>query len=180
MNARDEKFLRRAIALARKARELGFYPFGAILVSDGQEVHRAYDRRLEHNDPTGHAELSVISEYCRAHRVLFLPDYTLYSSTEPCVMCSGAIRWAGISRVVFSVSQAMLRELSGGLPKPSSTSIMNSGRRKVEILGPLLPEEGVEVLDGFQFEEQTIEPQPSIIRGTSPKRQSPERGLLEP
>ncbi len=177
MKALDEKFLRRAIGLARQARDKGFYPFGAILVADGQEVHRAYDRRLEHNDPTGHAELSVISEYCRAHRVLALPDYTLYVSTEPCVMCSGAIRWAGISRVVFSVSQAMLRELSGGLPKPSSTSIMNSGRRKVEVLGPLLPEEGVEVLDGFRFEDQDIEPRPPILRAPSSKRQSPERRL---
>jgi guanine deaminase len=154
MNFRDEEFLRRAIVLARQARELGFFPFGAILVAEGKIVHKAYDRRLLNNDPTAHAELSVISEYCRSHRVLSLQDYTLYSSTEPCVMCSGAIRWAGISRVVFSVSQAMLRELSGGLPKPSSISIINSGRRRVEILGPLLLEEGVEVLEGFSFESR--------------------------
>jgi tRNA(Arg) A34 adenosine deaminase TadA len=147
----DEQFLRVAIALAVQARQRGADPFGAVLVVDGQAVHQAGDRSVELSDPTFHAELAVISEYCRAQQRFSLAGYTLYSSAEPCVMCAGAIKWAGISRVVFSVSQAMLQQLSSGRPKPDCASIINSGNRQVEIVGPLLPEEGLVVFEGFTF-----------------------------
>jgi len=151
MVSADQHFLRQAIGLARQARRRGADPFGAILVVDGVAVHQAEDRSVERSDPTFHAELSVISEYCRAQRRFSLAGYTLYSSAEPCVMCAGAIKWACISRVVFSVSQAMLQQLSGGRLKPDCASIINSGVRQVEIVGPLLAEEGLAVFEGFLF-----------------------------
>ena len=80
-----------------------------------------------------------------------LDGYTLYTSTEPCVMCAGAIHWARISRVVFSVSQAMLQAITGGLPKPTAASLINSGRQRAEVVGPLLPDEGLRVFDGYVF-----------------------------
>jgi tRNA(Arg) A34 adenosine deaminase TadA len=67
------------------------------------------------------------------------------------LMCAGAIHWARISRVVFSVSQSMLQRLSGGSPKPGCASIINTGAAQAEIVGPLLPEEGVAVFDGYTF-----------------------------
>ena len=151
METSDEQFLRLAIALAHHARQQGADPFGAVLVNDGVVVHQAYDRSVEFSDPTFHAELSVISEYCRAHSQFSLDGYTLYTSTEPCAMCAGAIHWARISRVVYSVSQAMLQQLSGGRPKPSSRSLLNSGHGKAAIVGPLLSEEGLAVFDGYAF-----------------------------
>lgn len=147
----DEQFLRRAIELARQARQQGDDPFGAVLVIDGAIVHESCDRSVVTSDPTFHAELSVISEYCRAHQRIALDGFTLYSSTEPCPMCAGAIHWSMISRVVFSVSQAMLQTRSGGRPKPSCAGIINSGSRQVEIVGPLLAEEGLAVFDGYDF-----------------------------
>ena len=141
LESSDEQFLRLAIALARRARRQGADPFGAVLVADGVVVHQAYDRSVEFSDPTFHAELSVISEYCRAHSQFSLDGYTLYTSTEPCAMCTGAIHWARISRVVYSVSQAMLQQLSGGRPKPSAQSLLNWDHRMVSIVGPLLPDE---------------------------------------
>jgi tRNA(Arg) A34 adenosine deaminase TadA len=147
----DEEFLRQAIALAHQARQQGADPFGAVLVVDGAVAHQAYDRSLGLADPTFHAELSVISEYCRGQRRFSLEGYTLYTSAEPCAMCAGAIHWARISRVVYSVSQVMLQQLSGGRPKPNCESIINSGHRQAEIVGPLLPEEGLAVFDGYTF-----------------------------
>jgi len=147
----DEHFLRLAIALAHQARRDGADPFGAVLVATGVVVHQARDRSVEMSDPTFHAELSVVSEYCRARRLFSLEGYTLYCSTEPCPMCAGAIHWARLSRVVFSVSQAMLQELSGGSPKLLCASIIGSPRRPVEIVGPLLLEEGLAVFAGFPF-----------------------------
>jgi tRNA(Arg) A34 adenosine deaminase TadA len=66
-------------------------------------------------------------------------------------MCAGAIKWARISRVVFSVPQAMLQQQTGGMPKPSCEAIIQSGRRQAEILGPLLLEEGLRVFEDFVF-----------------------------
>jgi tRNA(Arg) A34 adenosine deaminase TadA len=147
----DEHFLRRAIAQAWEARREGEEPIGAVLVLDGVLVAEAHNRDIARCDPTQHAELILISEYCRAEQRLALDGFTLYTSAEPCVMCAGAIKWSGISRVVFSVSQAMLQQYSGGRVKPSCASIINSGRRQIEIVGPLLPEEGLAVLEGHRF-----------------------------
>lgn len=151
MTAHDEDFLRQAIRLAAAARQRGEYPFGAVLVVERQLVHQATDRCISYADPTAHAELLVISEHCRQQRTPDLDGYTLYSSAEPCVLCSGAIKWARISRVVFRVSQAMLQQLSGGRPKPSCAELVNTGGRTIAVEGPLLPDEGLAVFAGFDF-----------------------------
>jgi len=151
MPSLDEDFLRQAIDLAQNARQNGEFPFGAILVVDKQIVHQSADRCMSSTDPTAHAELLLISEYCRAQRTLDLNGYTLYSCVEPCVMCSGAIKWARVSRVVFSVSQPMLQQLNGGRPKPSCADVINTGGRPIIVDGPLLPDEGLVVFAGFDF-----------------------------
>jgi tRNA(Arg) A34 adenosine deaminase TadA len=151
MLAYDEDFLRQAIAQAATARQHGEFPFGATLVVNQQIVHQATDHCLSYADPTAHAELLVISEYCRQQRILDLDGYTLYTSAEPCVLCAGAIKWARISRVVFSVSQAMLQGLTGGRPKPSCADLVNTGGRLIAVNGPLLPDEGLAVFAGFDF-----------------------------
>ena len=158
METLDEHFLRQTFALARQARQQGGEPFGAVLVANGAVVHQAWDRCAQFSDPTFHAELRVISEYCQAQRQAKLKGYTLYASTEPCPMCAGAIHWARISRVVFSISQAMLQQLSGGSPKPGCASIINTGTKQAEIVGPLLPEEGLAVFDGYTFASRAARP----------------------
>jgi tRNA(adenine34) deaminase len=82
--------------------------------------------------------------------------YTLYSSTEPCLRCAGAIKWAGISRVVFSVSQATLQALNGGRPKPSCASLVNTGKRVIEVAGPFLEDEGLAVFTNFDFKPKRL------------------------
>ncbi|HEX2907021.1 MAG TPA: nucleoside deaminase [Phototrophicaceae bacterium] len=149
MTVSDEFFLRRAIALAIEGRERGSDPFGAVLVKDGQIVRETFDRCVETSDPTFHAELSLISDHCRENQLFALPGYALYASTEPCPMCAGAIHWSRIARLVFSVSQAMLQERSGGSPKLSCDVVLD--RNRIEIIGPLLPDEGLKVFDGYAF-----------------------------
>ncbi len=151
MERSDTELLRLAIALAHRARQQGADPFGAVLAAEETVVHQAYDRSVEVSDPTFHAELGVISEYCRSQGRFSLEGYSLYTSTEPCAMCAGAVHWARISRVVFSVSQVMLQELSGGRPKPSARSILNSIHGEIEVIGPLFPAEGLAVFDGYRF-----------------------------
>jgi tRNA(Arg) A34 adenosine deaminase TadA/ADP-ribose pyrophosphatase YjhB (NUDIX family) len=146
----DEFFLRQTMDLARQSREQGEDPFAALLVRDGAVVHRTIEGTVALGDPTAHAELRLISEYCRAQGIFSLEGHTLYTSTEPCPMCAGAIHWARLSRVVFSVSQEMLRRLSGGRPKPSCAGVL-AGYGQAEVVGPLLPEEGLAVFAGYTF-----------------------------
>lgn len=147
----DEAFLRLAIDLAKQGRQAGEYPFGAVLVYENNIVHQAYDRSIEMCDPTAHVELQVIREYCQSSQKMSLDGYVLYCSTEPCVMCAGAIHWSNLSKVVFSVSQTMLQQLSKGKSKPSATALINIGNKTIKVVGPLLPEEGLTVFDDYKF-----------------------------
>jgi len=151
MDNQDETFLRQAIALARQARQAGERPFGAVLVFNGKIVAQTQDQCRALNDPTAHAELRLISAYCHAAGHFDLTGATIYTCAEPCVMCSGAIKWAGISRVVFSVPQARLQTISGGVSKPTCDELVNTGGRYIEVFGPLLVDEGLACFQGFDF-----------------------------
>ncbi len=158
MKTVDVQFLRLAIRLAEEAREAGEDPFGAVLVCDKTVIYQGRDRCIENSDPTAHAEMSVIREYCQQARVFSLESCTLYTSTEPCPMCAGAIHWARIARVVFSVSQASLQTMSGGKPKPSAESIINMGRKNVEVTGPMLEDDGLAVFEGYEWQPTALRP----------------------
>jgi tRNA(Arg) A34 adenosine deaminase TadA len=149
--AADDVFLGRAIELAEMARAEGEDPFGAVLVADGRIVGEARDRTIADVDPTAHAEMLVIRELCRKGGRVDLPGHSLYSSAEPCAMCAGAIHWARISRVVFSVPQSELQRITGGTPKPPCEAIINAGRRQAIIRGGLLLERGMRVFESHAF-----------------------------
>lgn len=150
MNEKDHFFIRKANQLAWDSGAAGFSPFGAILVLEGEIVAESMDTCIPESDPTAHAELKVIRDYCRRQKKISLEGLTLYASTEPCIMCSGAIHWAKVDRVVFSVSQWMLQKKSGGNPKSGCEQFINSGGKKIEITGPVLPGEGLKVFDEFR------------------------------
>ena len=151
MNTQDEIFLRQSIALAKQARQAGERPFGAILVLNDKVLAEAQDQCRALNDPTAHAEMRLISSYCHESGQFDLTGSTIYTCAEPCIMCSGAIKWAGISRVVFSVSQALLQKVSGGRPKPTCAELVNTGGRQIDVCGLLLIEEGLACYNGFDF-----------------------------
>lgn len=146
----DMHFLRRSIDLAMQARRKGNEPFGALLVKNGEVIAEGTNSVGDLFDPTAHAELRLISDYCRKHKAFSLEGVTLYASCEPCMMCCGAIHWSGISRVVFSVSQAILQEYSGDDEKTTSYEML-SRFGKVRITGPLIPQEGRIVFEGYDF-----------------------------
>ena len=147
----DQKYIRIVNKLARTSAEKGFDPFRAILVFDNQINASSMDKCIEYSDPTAHAELILISEFCRSNKLISLENYTLYCNVEPCVMCSGAIHWARISRIVFGVSQQMLQSISGGKSKPNCDPLINIGNKKIEVVGPVLPNESIELLKSFPF-----------------------------
>jgi tRNA(Arg) A34 adenosine deaminase TadA len=110
----DARFLRRAIELAIEARSRGDDPFGAILVHDGDIVMEARNAVHSDNDVTQHAESRLVSKACRTLPLAVIENSTLYTSTEPCQMCTSAIDWAGVPRVVFGYTAASLKTLARG------------------------------------------------------------------
>ena len=140
-----EKFIREVIGLAYNSAKQGNDPFAALLVKDEKIVASSMDYSVKKSDPTAHAELDLIRKFCQDNNIFSLEEYTLYSSSEPCVMCSGAIHWARINKVVFSVSQQRLNGESHGRVKPSCNSLVNVGRRKIDVIGPILEDEGFQV-----------------------------------
>lgn len=97
----DERWMRRALELARSAEAAGEVPVGALLVSAGQVLGEGYNQPIARNDPTAHAEILALRDAAARLGNYRLPDCTLYVTLEPCVMCAGALVHARIQRLVF-------------------------------------------------------------------------------
>jgi tRNA(Arg) A34 adenosine deaminase TadA len=150
-----DELMRRAIRLARQAREHGNHPFGALLADENATVLlEAENIVVTESDCTGHAESVLVRTACRTLDEGTLAIATLYTSTEPCAMCAGAIYWAGISRVVFGLRESELRALTGANPENPTLAlgcreVFARGQRPIEVIGPVLEDEARSVHDGF-------------------------------
>lgn len=100
----DEKYMEMAYQEALKALAEDEVPIGAVLVHDGKIIAKSYNQRQHHNQVTAHAEILCISLACEKLQSWHLDECTLYSTLEPCIMCSGAIIQSHIKRVVYAVS----------------------------------------------------------------------------
>ena len=103
-------YLAAAVDQARSAREHGNHPFGAVLVTAAGRILRAQNTVVTSGDPTGHAETNLV-RLAAAQVPDELAGSVLYTSTEPCAMCSGAIFWAGIPTVFYALGGDELIEL---------------------------------------------------------------------
>jgi len=152
---RDLEHLARAVELAAAAREHGNHPFGSLLVDgDGNVVLEAENTVVTEHDCTAHAELNVVREAVASFDAEQLGAHTLYTSTEPCAMCAGAIFWSGIGRVVFALSSATLGEIvedptGAWTLAMSCRDVFARGGRAVAVLGPLMEEDARVVHEGF-------------------------------
>ena len=142
MTSRDLELIRECYRLASGAAEKGNHPFGALLARDGKPILTAENSVETDRDSTRHAELNLISRALRELGPDTVRQSTLYTSTEPCVMCSGAIYWAQIPVVIFGCTAAGLRERSGESFLVPCLDILSLGRRQTRVVGPLLEEEG--------------------------------------
>lgn len=97
----DVDFMQRALALARRARDDGEVPIGAVLVKDATVVGEGWNRPIGACDPTAHAEIVALRAGARALGSYRLTDTALYVTLEPCAMCAAALVHARVRRVVF-------------------------------------------------------------------------------
>lgn len=145
----DTRHIQRTIELAREARQRGDHPFGALLAVDGHIVLEAQNTVISQNNPTHHAEMNLVQQAWQALPAEMIHRSTLYTSTEPCPMCIGAIFWSGIRRVVFSFPALELGRLANDRFCGPCKILFDRAGERTEVVGPILPEMGREVHVGF-------------------------------
>ena len=152
----DMHCLRLAFGVARRAREGGNHPFGAVLVGPDGDVwlEQGNGFATQGGDMTAHAERLLASAASRRFGAGRLDGCTLYVSAEPCAMCAGAIYWAGIGRVVFGQSERGLKRQTGAHAENPTLDlpcrvVFGAGQRRVEVVGPMLEDEAAELQEGF-------------------------------
>jgi len=153
---RDLTFLRRAIDLAREARLDGRHPFGALIVDEhGEIIAEARNNAVRpQGNPTRHAETVACDLAATLLAEPELARCTLYTSTEPCAMCAGAIYWIGLGRVVYALSELGLLQFTGADEKNPCLNlpcreVFARGQKPIQVQGPFLEEEAAEVHQGF-------------------------------
>jgi tRNA(Arg) A34 adenosine deaminase TadA len=138
----DLQLLRRAIALAAEARTAGNPPFGSLLAApDGTVVVEERNTSITDRDITAHPELKLARWAARELDRATAAATTMYTSCEPCGMCTGAIERSGLGRVVFAMSGAQLATLKAPTAPPTAVP--------VPLDGPLLFDEAAIPLDGY-------------------------------
>ncbi|MCR5856239.1 nucleoside deaminase [Mesorhizobium sp. J428] len=150
-----EYFLRKTFEVAERAQMAGNHPFGAILVAPDGEVLMEQENAFQPlQDMTGHAERALMTRASQTYRPQFLAECTMYTSAEPCAMCSGAVYWAGVGRVVYGLDESRLKQITGNhdenptLDLPCRT-VFEAGQRDIEVIGPLLADEAAKQHETF-------------------------------
>ena len=133
--------MRRAVALARIACANGDTPVGSLVVRKGRIIAEGFEAVKKHMDISGHAELIVIRNACSELQTLDLSGCTLYSTAEPCFMCSYAIRQTRISKVIIGGRASKAGGISSQHPILTDAQIAGWGEPP-DIVAGLLEAEG--------------------------------------
>ncbi|WP_255196991.1 nucleoside deaminase [Halorarius litoreus] len=140
-----EPYIERALDLAREAADRGDEPFGSLLVHDGEVVAEARNAVATEGDLREHPELTLATWAARERSAAERGETVMYTSTEPCAMCSGGIYHAGLGAVVYSTSAERVAEFTGRDFAVPSRDVFAYGDREVRVVGPVLPEAGADV-----------------------------------
>lgn len=138
----DDQFMQKALEEAQKAFEKDEVPVGAIVVMNNQIIAKAHNQVELLNDSTAHAEILALTTAFNFLGSKYLPEATLYVTVEPCLMCSGALYWSKINRIVFGAAdnKNSYRRVTGG---------NNPFHPKTEIIGAVLEEECGQLMKDF-------------------------------
>lgn len=99
----DEKYMQKAIELAKKAYNKNEVPVGALIVRNNKIVATAYNKKESKKNSILHAEIIVINKACKKLKTWHLDNCVLYTTLEPCMMCTGAIEQSRIKKIVYGI-----------------------------------------------------------------------------
>lgn len=114
MKRDNQYYMQLALIEAKKAARANEVPIGCVVVKDGQVIAKTYNRKTLDNVATYHAEILAIEQACKKLKTWYLDDCILYTTVEPCLMCTGAIVQARISKVVYGTGNDAFGYLSKG------------------------------------------------------------------
>ncbi len=141
----DELWMRKAIEYAIKAQETGEVPVGAIIVKDNTIIGTGYNRPIQTNDPTSHAEIMAIRDAANNLNNYRIPGTTLFVTLEPCSMCVGAMIHSRIKRLVFGASDPK----TGAVGGVSNLLDINQHKHHIEFTSGILKYQCGEILKSF-------------------------------
>jgi guanine deaminase len=136
-----QKYLRSAIAIAKKGIAIGQTPFGACIVKGSKIVALNHNKVWKNKDITAHAEIQVIRSACRKLRTIDLSKAVLYSTCEPCPMCFSAIHWAGIRTIYYGAQIGDAKRFGFRELDISNQKMKTLGQLKTKIVPNVLKEE---------------------------------------
>ena len=135
----NKKFMKLAILEARKnLRTLDGGPFGACIVKNGKPIAIARNTVLRAKDATCHAEINAIRLASKKLKNFDLSGCEIYSTTEPCPMCFGAIHWARIDRVIYGTAIKDVKKIGFNELAISAAKMRSAGKSGVKICGGFL------------------------------------------
>lgn len=138
-----EFYLKKCIEIANNSVANGNNPFGALLVDlEGNIIIESENIEVTEKDCTGHAETTVMRKATKLYSKEFLWNCTLYTTAEPCCMCTGAIYWGNVGKIVFGITEKQLLELTGDHEKNPTFNIpcreiLAKGQKNIEVIGPI-------------------------------------------
>jgi tRNA(adenine34) deaminase len=135
----DKRLMKLAIAQAAE----GDFPFGTVIVRDGEVLMAGRNLGIQEHDPTAHGEMVAIRRFLAKYGPDKLKGTTLYTSGEPCVMCMGAIVWCGIGRVVYAASVDQLATKIGQIMIPSADVAKQTPFADINITGGVLADDAL-------------------------------------
>lgn len=141
----DERFMRAALAQAKKAYQLEETPIGCVIVQEGKIIARGYNRRNTDKNTLAHAELAAIRKASKKTGDWRLEDCTMYVTLEPCQMCAGAIVQSRMRRVVI----AAMNPKAGCAGSVLNLLQMREFNHQVEVTRGVLEKECSEMLSEF-------------------------------
>ncbi|MCH3918816.1 MAG: nucleoside deaminase [Spirochaetia bacterium] len=137
---KDIALLYQTVRVAHEALMRGCHPFGALLADkDGNIlIEQGNDKDAS---PCLHAETALMIRAGKLYDRQFLEQCSMYTNFEPCVMCTGAVYWTGVSRIVYGVSEAQLKKLTGDHDENptfslSTAEVLRHGQRDMVVAGP--------------------------------------------
>ena len=146
----DEVFMRKAIELSMSRRlSLAMSLLGAVLVKDNEMVFTNENQIYTRHDPTFHGEAGLIREFCAQTGITDLQEYTMYSSCEPCFMCSGAMVWVKLGRLVYAASNMELEKILGNEGCNCSKMVFDNSFWQPQVTAGVLREESLVILNAY-------------------------------
>jgi tRNA(Arg) A34 adenosine deaminase TadA len=146
----QKEYMLKAIEKAEKSTPLNQYAIGAIIVSANNEIIAAsYTSTHKNNDATAHAEINAIREACSKSNDRYLIGCWLYSTLEPCPMCTSAAIWAKMKGIVWGASKEDAQEIARDSKDRkftwrqidiSSKEIIDKGEPKIELVENFMKE----------------------------------------